>query len=126
MIFMKNIDYPKGFYQNMDKYKSVSDFIKKKRKSNIRRRRKAFLEIITKVAENKDNSDKNDLTDPTEETVSPIPFSPAEPGIIGLLDNIYPREDEEDKPVTNLYYGRLETHNYTDDKGSKTKKDVKK
>lgn len=109
-----------GLYQNMDKYKSVTDFRSKKRKKKIRKRRAEFLQILLKLA-----GDKNNLTDPTEDTVTPMPFSPAEPAPLGMLDGIYPKEDLEGKPVTNLYYGRLDGMPADDNKAKdkKTEKD---
>lgn len=104
-----------GFYQNMDKYKSVSDFRDQKKKRNERKTkiRKALFKSIELQASKKE--DNNNLVDPTEGQVTPIPFAPAETTQIGLYDGMYPPEDLEDKPVTNLYYGRLETH-MADDK----------
>lgn len=101
-----------GLYSKMDKYKSISDFRKKKRAESMRKRRKSMFEAILVTAK-----DNNNLTDPTEETITPIPFNPAEPAPLGLIDNMYPKEDLEEKPVTNLYYGRLETH-FTKDKNN--------
>lgn len=120
-FFQKNFDYGSGFYSNMDKYKSLADFRKKKRKKKMKKRRAFFISLIHKLAENKEKGDINNLTDPTEETTTPIPFNPAEPNTIGLLDDIYPKSDLEDKPVSNLYYGRLETH-FVDDKKEISKK----
>ncbi len=103
-----------GFHQNMDKYKSVADFREAKRKRNEHKAktRKALFKCIELQASKKD---MNNLVDPTEGQVTPMPFSPAEPAPLGLYDGIYPQEDLENKPVTNLYYGRLETH-LADDK----------
>lgn len=109
-FFQKNFDYGSGFYSNMDKYKSLADFRKKKRKKKMKKRRAFFFSFLSKLAEHKEKKDINNLTDPTEETTTSIPFNPAEPNTIGLLDDIYPKSDLEDKPVSNLYYGRLETH----------------
>lgn len=103
-----------GFYQNMDKYKSVSDFRDQKKKRNERKSklRKAIFKSIELQASKKD---VNNLTDPFEGQITSIPFAPAEPAPLGLYDGMYPKEDLEDKPATNLYYGRLETH-LADDK----------
>lgn len=121
-VFFSNYDYAPqesdigpgaGFYSKMNEYDSVADFRKKKRKDNIRRRRQAmFKAILTSTA--KDNSDENHLTDPTEETTTPIPYESAPPGgsPMGLLDGMYPGPDQEDKPISNLYYGRIETHTF--------------
>ncbi len=101
-----------GLYQHMDEYDSVADFRAKKRKEKMRKRRKAMFEaLLVSVA-----SDQNNLEDPTEDTTTPMPYNPAEVSNVGLLDNIYPGPDMEDKPVTNLYYGRLETHEADDKK----------
>lgn len=112
-VFYKNYDLydtgdpspGKGFYSDMEKYKSISDFRTKKRKKKMKERQATFLHFLVKVAE-----DQNNLTDPTEGQVTPIPFSPAEPNSLGLLDGIYPKEDLEGKPVTNLYYGRVDVN----------------
>lgn len=112
-----------GLYQNMQKYKSVADFLKekRKRKQKMLKRRKALLQAILIATadvkkEKEKEEDKNNIEDPSEEYDNysiPVPASDINP--IGLLDNMYPGPDLEDKPVTNLYYGRLETH-YAKDK----------
>ena len=54
-----------GFYQNMNKYKSVSDFLKQKRKK-INKRKKAFLMLAKKAF------DQNNLDFSTDFTTTPI------------------------------------------------------
>lgn len=112
-MFFTNYDYAdsstgpgKGLYSDMDKYKSVADFRKKKRKDKMRKRRTAFLNLISKA------SDESNLEDPTEDQVTPIPWNAAAPAgsPIGMFDSMSP-EDEENNPITNLYYGKIETHN---------------
>lgn len=119
-VFFKNYDLydtgdpspGTGLYQHMDEYDSVADFRNKKRKENIRKRRQALFEALLVTTA----SDKNNLTDATEDTITPIPWNPEVGSPVGLLDNMYPGEDMEDKPVSNLYYGRLETHTADDKK----------
>ncbi len=100
-----------GFYQNMNKYKSVADFLKKKRKGQKRRKMALLYAIMypdTVVGK------KYSSQDPYEDqNITPLaPLSPAEIDPIGLLDSIYPQSDLEGKGPENLYYGRLETHEY--------------
>lgn len=129
-----------GFYQHMNEYKSVTDFRNKKRKEKIRKRRKAmfeaimvstaseefhskkdklqhihkmlteFTKLISKV--NEKLEDDNEVEDPTEFTTTPIPWSPAAPGgtQLGLMDGLYPKEDMDGNPPSDLYYGRIESH----------------
>ncbi len=54
-----------GFYQNMDKYKSVSDFVKKKRKRKSRQRKIALLSIACDI---------NKIDFPSDESSNTIPF----------------------------------------------------
>jgi hypothetical protein len=113
-VFFRNYDHINdptgpgtGLYKNMDKYKSVSDF--RKRKKRIKQRKKAYLQILA--------GDNNNLFDPYEDQgITPLPYAPAEPGggISGMLDGITPKEDVDGKSPYNLYYGVLETH-FADD-----------
>lgn len=124
-FFRKNFDYGEGPYSHMNELKTITDKVKK-RKKRMRKRKAQMVEIWLKLAE----TDK----DETEANMS-IPFAPAEPAPIGMLDGVYPKEDLEDKPVTNPYYGIMETHNFADDaekdkltddkKKTKTTKDKK-
>lgn len=129
-----------GLYQHMDEYDSVADFRKKKREEKIRKRRKAMFEAIMvstasdKATSKKDKlqhlhkmlteftklisrvnskiEDENEVEDPTELTTTPIPWSSAAPGgsQLGLLDGLYPKEDMDGNPPSDLYYGRIESH----------------
>lgn len=128
-VFYRNYDYiePKpednkshtspgaGLYQNLQKYKSVSEFLNKKRKKNRQYRRIAMLKMLIKMAEGNEKSiDENNLTDPYEDEITPIPFAPAEPSPIGLLDGIYPKSDLEENFPGNLDYGMRNDHYFVD------------
>lgn len=128
-VFFKNYDLydtggsspGTGLYQNMQKYKSITDFRKKKRKKNIKKRQAQLIKMFEVLAK----KDINNLTDPYEGIVTPIPFAPAEPAQIGMLDGIYPKSDLEDKPISNMYYGILETHLADDDSDDEEELDKK-
>jgi hypothetical protein len=86
-----------GFYQNMNKYKSVSDFLRKKRKQKGRRRKMALLAIAC-------DCDVNLIDFPLDESSNTIPFDGLTP--MGLFDKINPLPtDEEGHTVNKLYYG---------------------
>src|ERR1700690_127738 len=94
-----------GLYQNLDKYKSVSDFLKKKRKKKAARRR-ALLSILIKQR----------IVFPIDDQISD-PFlgdsgtySDSVP-IGGQLDEYLPLNDFEGKDPTPLDFGR----DYTED-----------
>lgn len=85
-----------GFYQNMHKYKSVSDFIKKKRKRNSRKRKLALLSIACDI---------NHIDFPTDNINSTIPGF-QNPSQVGIVNNINPElTDEDGHTVNKLYYG---------------------
>ena len=120
-----------GFYQNMEKYKSVSDFIKKKRKRNKgkyvaedsyiqddgsvtktkdkkkkkRARRCALFLGLTKQACDENNIDfPSDSLNSTPMAWSPDVGDAAQIG--GYLDKYLPEDDFEGKPPTTLDFGR--------------------
>lgn len=129
-----------GLYQNMQDFKSVKDFLKKKKKQKKQKKRLAYFEKLIKLKKessyeektgfdkffeeqmqspsfaseyikSKSKIDSNDLDDPLEESnVHEIPWVAGDINPIGMLDGMYPKEDFENKPITNLYYGVLETH----------------
>lgn len=83
-----------GFYQNMHKYKSVTDFLAKKRKRKKKmRRRKIALKALA-IDFNLDQS------------VNTIPYETEPVSPIGIFDNINPEiSDEEGHSVNKIYYG---------------------
>src|SRR5271165_1955717 len=100
---MTNKKEPNIFFRNFDL--SNADFIKKIKK--IKERKKKMRAAILESS----NKDKNELNDTLENQVTEMPWNPAEVcGPLGILDGIYPQEDLEGKPSTNLYYGRLDNH----------------
>jgi hypothetical protein len=137
LVFFKNYDYGdgpdeklgpgKGLYSGpMDKFKSVKDFLKKKRKKkkNNKRIKMALILAATcpdAVAGRKYKSDSNDLQDPYEgrpgqpSEALPFPYNPAEYAPLGIYDGITPKEDLEDKPISNLYFGVMEQHDFSAD-----------
>jgi hypothetical protein len=103
-----------GFYQNMDKYKSVSDFLKKRRERNkdkhkaddIKKKRAARRLALLKIA----------IDFPVDDQVSGIPFSGdgplvGESNLIGgYLDEYLPEHDFEGKSPDKLDFGRDYVH----------------
>jgi len=84
-----------GFFSNIHKYKSVSDFLKKKRNRKNRKRKLALLAFA---------ADKNNIDFIDDESVNTIPYE--EVLQIGLLDNINPElTDKDGHPISKLYYG---------------------
>lgn len=92
-----------GLWQNMNKYKSVSDFLRKKRKKRMKRRKMALLNMFL----------KNAIDFNSDESSNTIPYSSdQESTSIGLMDGINPElEDEEGHPVSKLYYGTPDSPN---------------
>jgi hypothetical protein len=106
-----------GLYSG--KYKSVTEFRNRKKKQKKKQEKRAILfKLLLKLA----GKDKNNITDPTNDTTTPIPYAPAEPAPIGMLDGMYPKSDLEDNPISNLYYGIMETHMTDDDNSEKNDK----
>jgi len=84
-----------GFYSHMNKYKSVSDFRKKKRQEKARKKKMALLRIAC---------DCNLLDFPSDSIQNTIPFESSNP--IGMLDTMYPQlTDGEGHTVNKVYYG---------------------
>jgi len=133
LVFYKNYDYGTGkdekngpgfgLYENMDRYKSVDEFLKKKRKKNRKRMKMALLLAIASPESVKNKvyrKDKNDLQDPYENPDSPseataIPISPAEVNPIGIYDGILPISDLENRPTFDPFYSMTETHYFCED-----------
>lgn len=69
-----------------------------------------FGKLIAKV--NTKIEDENEVMDPVDQVANPIPWGSAPPGgsQIGLMDGLYPKEDMDGNPPSDLYYGRIETH----------------
>lgn len=84
-----------GFYQNMHKYKSISDFRKKKRKEKARKKKLALLRIAC---------DCNLIDFPSDTIQNTIPFDGVTP--ISMLDSMNPLPtDGEGHTVNKVYYG---------------------
>lgn len=101
-----NIGPGAGFYSNMNKYKSVSDFLKQKRKKKMQNRRKKLLVAMA-------SNDTNDLKDVgDEQNLTPMIWNSAPPGgsPLGILDGVLTDSDLDNVPVGNLYYGKTEMH----------------
>lgn len=99
---------PVSFYNEMYKFKSVEEFLKKqKRKKNknkkkkIERRKRAFLIIAS--------MDNNHIDFPLDDQTTPI-LEPTESlqgaNAIGVVDPYTPGNDFDDKNISNLNYGR--------------------
>jgi hypothetical protein len=113
MVFYKNFDYvdndPNGpgeglYHGKMDKYKSVDEFRKKKRK-RLQKIRGFIIDYLLKQAEKKD---KNNLVDPTEGIITSIPLAPQDVNPLGLMDGVWPLADSQEFSKGNLYYGELD------------------
>lgn len=91
---------PNPFFRNLD-YGTREERLKRLKGKHRHRKKMAFYNsILIKTA----------LTDPYDGQITPIPYPPAEPAPMGMLDGIYPQEDRENKSVSPLYYGIMETH----------------
>ena len=87
-------------FRNLDYGQREALLKKLKGKHRHRRKMAIYNSIISKTA----------LTDPMDGQITPMPYAPAEPAPNGMLDGIYPQEDRENKPISSLYYGIMETH----------------
>lgn len=146
LTFFRNYDYsddPSGpgvglYHGAMDKYKSVKDFIDKKKKRNKKRTNRAKMAVLLAitcpdaVAGRVYKKDTNDLQDPYEgppnenaadkpSESSSFPYNPAEVNPIGVYDSIIPHEDWEFHPTHNMYWGIQESHNFSADDGKTSK-----
>ncbi len=99
-LLRKNYDYGEGFYQNMNKYKSVNDFLKN------RRRRKIALLLISRG-----------IDFSIDETVTPIldHRSDYAESVYGFGDYHMPLYDFEDKSIAELNHSTDYTTNETAD-----------
>jgi hypothetical protein len=123
-VFFQNYDYsgddPNGpgtglYNGDMSKYKSVGDFLKKKKKrlKRITLRRQAIVNVIYLESFGKDEpidnlseDDENDIDFDTDGTATQIPFAPAEVSQIGFYDGTDAREELEN-PIYKTPYGGL-------------------
>ena len=100
-----------GLFHDLGKVKSVKDFLNKKKKEQKRRKMALLMAIVyPESVENKKYASQDPYED---QDITPLaPISPAEVAPIGMLDGIYPKSDLDGKSIENLYYGRLESHEY--------------
>ena len=101
-----------GFYQNMDKYKSISDFLKKKRKKSIKRKLSLAKLIYNDVKYLnsvidiylKASVDDNYIDFTTDDSVTILPFD--ETNQVGGIADIQQTgpADENNRTVDNLSY----------------------
>jgi len=101
-------------YQNMNKYKRVSDFLNKKRKRN----KNKYKAEISKIESLSNKFIKIALDFPIDDIINSTPIL-GDSGIImnsvpigGRLDNVLPENDLEGKSPTTLDFGR----DYVEDK----------
>lgn len=100
--FRKNYDYGEGFYQNMQDYKSVKEFLKKRKKKNKKTAvTTKILKLLLKQAIDFPVDDS--FRDPIqlEENTSIQTALP----MGGLTDEYLPENDAEDKMPTTLNFG---------------------
>lgn len=123
-VFYSNYDYSdpndewagESLYSHMNKYKSVADFLKKKRKARKKKVLYAYIEIFTKIAENLKDIQKIDF--PMDAQVD-LNLSGQTPSL-GLFDGVSAPvnneeildpemlkglEDKEQAYITNKYQG---------------------
>lgn len=85
------------------KYKSVTEFLNKKRKQRIKKRKKAFTELKFRV---KYSIDVNSLDFPSDSMDLVITYGPSESSSIGLMDGTIPQlEDDKGQTVGTPGYG---------------------
>jgi hypothetical protein len=94
-----------GFYEHMGDYKSVADFLKKKRKKNKSKKASLRIKILKAILKQAidfpiDDSFKDPIS-PEENTSIQValPFG-------GLTDEYLPENDQEDKSPDQLNFGR--------------------
>jgi hypothetical protein len=98
----KNYDYGEGFYQNMQDYKSVKEFLKKRKKKNKKSSlRTKILKVLLKHAIDfpVDDSFKDPIQLEENNSIqTALPMG-------GLTDEYLPENDNEDKMPTTLNFG---------------------
>lgn len=94
-----------GFYQKMHEYKSVSDFLKKKRKKRNKKKAELRMKILKSLFKCAidfpiDDQIKNPITPEQNSSIEiSLPFG-------GITDEYLPLNDKEDKDPTKLNFGR--------------------
>jgi hypothetical protein len=120
-LYENNTGPGAGLYQNMSKYKSVADFLKKKRKRNKGKKKAALrIKILKAIL-------KQAIDFPLDESIK-NPITPDESGIIqvslpfgGIADEYLPFNDQEDKSPDKLDFGRDYQNDESDPKNIEEK-----
>lgn len=92
-----------GLYQHMSEYKSVADFLKKKRKKRKSKKAALRIKLLKSLMKQAidfpvDSSIKDPIQPENTGALQSLPFS-------GMSDKYVPLNDEEDKDATKLNFG---------------------